>query len=163
MSDNRRDDEQVVMDRHTAESAGGQKLTEEEANRLVEAARQARLLAYAPYSNFAVGAAVLGHDGQIYTGCNVENVSYGLTNCAERTAIFKAVSEGDRKIRAIAIFADTEQFCSPCGPCRQVMAEFGKEILVVQADKGGRYVINTVEQLLPWGFYPGMMGKDVVE
>ncbi|MGM0471615.1 MAG: cytidine deaminase [Bacillota bacterium] len=100
--------------------------------RLVKQAIQVRQKAYAPYSNFAVGAAVLTAEGEIYTGCNVENMSYSLTNCAERTAVFKAVSEvGEVKLDAIAVVADTEKPCIPCGACRQVLAEFGSDDLVV--------------------------------
>src|SRR5688572_3369116 len=92
---------------------------------LISAAISARLQAYAPYSNFQVGAALLGKDGSIFTGCNVENLSYGLTICAERNAICAAVAAGVREFEAIAIVADTREPVSPCGACRQVMAEFG--------------------------------------
>lgn len=91
---------------------------------LIELARKARSNAYTPYSHFAVGAALLGRSGRIYTGANVENASYGLTLCAERTAIVKAVSEGEREFEAIAIAADTDEPVLPCGACLQVMAEF---------------------------------------
>ncbi len=138
-------------------------LTKDEIIKLIEAARHARQKAYAPYSRFSVGAAALGLNGQIYTGCNIENVSYGLTNCAERTAIFKSISEGNIKFRAIAIFADTEQYCSPCGACRQVIAEFGPNIFVIQANNRGQYIINTIEELLPDGFNAGIFGKEIVE
>jgi len=138
-------------------------LTPDEINRLIAAARKAREKAYAPYSRFLVGAAALGADGQIYTGCNVENVSYGLTNCAERTAVFKAVSEGNREFKAIALFAGTDQYCSPCGACRQVIAEFGKDIPVIQANKRGSYIINTIEELLPGRFDAGILGREIVE
>ncbi len=137
-----------------------EKLTTEEIDRLIAAARQAREKAYAPYSGFLVGAAVLGVDGQIYTGCNIENASYGLTNCAERTAIFKAVSEGNREFRALALFTETEQYCPPCGACRQVMAEFGDDILVIRANNRGQYLINTSKELLPAGFTAGTMAKE---
>lgn len=130
----------------------GYDLEKEEIEKLVDAARGVQKMAYAPYSKFAVGSAVLGFDGSIYTGCNVENVSYGLTNCAERTAIFKSVSEGNRKFKAVAIYSDTDQYCSPCGACRQVIAEFGKEITVIQANRHGQYIINSIEELLPGGF-----------
>lgn len=83
--------------------------------------------AYVPYSHFRVGAALLTNDGQMYKGCNIENASFGLTNCAERTAIFKAVSEGHRDFEMIVVYGDTEQPISPCGACRQVMAEFFKQ------------------------------------
>ncbi|WP_436669337.1 cytidine deaminase [Paenibacillus kandeliae] len=94
---------------------------------LIQAAIEARNHAYVPYSHFQVGAALLTDDGKVYGGANIENASYGLTNCAERTAIFKAASEGVRKIQAIAIVADTDGPVSPCGACRQVIAEFSDE------------------------------------
>ncbi len=138
-------------------------LNSNEIKQLIEAARQAREQAYAPYSRFRVGAAALGFDGKIYTGCNVENVSFGLTNCAERTAVFKAVSEGNRKFRALAIFSGTEKHCSPCGACRQVIAEFGRGVQVIQADKNGDYVINNIEELLPGVFSAEVLGKETAE
>ncbi|NCA98991.1 MAG: cytidine deaminase [Clostridia bacterium] len=91
---------------------------------MIALARQARQNAYVPYSKFPVGAAVETTDGQIFTGCNIENASYGATNCAERTAIFKAVSEGARQIRRLAVVCTDDEPCMPCGICRQVMAEF---------------------------------------
>ena len=94
---------------------------------LVEKAIEARSTAYVPYSKFQVGAAIITSNDQVYLGCNIENASYGLTNCAERTAIFKAVSEGDNEIKAIAVVADTEGPVSPCGACRQVIAEFATD------------------------------------
>ena len=94
-------------------------MTDEE---LIEVAKEYRENAYVPYSKFKVGAAVLTKSGKVYGGCNIENASYPVTNCAERTAIFKAVSEGEKELVAIAVVADTEDPCSPCGACRQVMA-----------------------------------------
>ena len=94
---------------------------------LLEKAYEGRKNAYAPYSKFKVGAAVLMENGKIYTGCNIENASYGATNCAERTAIFKAISEGNRKICAIAIVGADDEYTYPCGICRQVIAEFADE------------------------------------
>lgn len=94
---------------------------------LMKEARKAREKAYAPYSHFSVGAALLSEDGTVYHGCNIENAAYSMANCAERTAIFKAVSEGVRKFKAIAVVADTEEPCSPCGACRQVMLELLQE------------------------------------
>jgi cytidine deaminase len=122
-------------------------------NRLLELAALAQERAYAPYSNFFVGAAVLTESGNVYTGCNVENASYGLTNCAERTAIFKAVAEEGRavKIRAIAVTNAQNVACSPCGACRQVIYEFGPGATVVyQGNKG--YVSMLAKDLLPAGF-----------
>lgn len=118
---------------------------------LIKAARTAREAAYAPYSKFAVGAAVLGGNGQIYSGCNIENASYGLTNCAERTAIFKAVSDGQRKFQAIAIIADTKKPCAPCGACRQVIAEFSIPVILL-ANIAGEELLLTLPELLPYAF-----------
>lgn len=117
---------------------------------LVEIALNIRKNAYAPYSGFKVGAAVLTKSGKVYTGVNIENVSYGATNCAERTAIFKAVSEGDREIKAIAIAADGDNIAYPCGICRQVMAEFADSgTTIICSNEKGDYNIYTVEELLP--------------
>src|SRR4051794_18230299 len=99
--------------------------------RLEKAARAAVKSCYAPYSKFRVGAAVLGGSGKIYAGCNVENASYGLCNCAERTAIFTAVAAGERAIRAVAVFTPTPGLTMPCGACRQVINEFGPEAQVI--------------------------------
>ena len=110
-----------------------------------------RKQSYSPYSNFAVGAAVLSNDGYIYGGCNIENASYGLTNCAERTAIFNAVSDGKRNISAIAVVADTDRPCSPCGACRQVIGEF-KIPCIIMANLKGEYKKVTLEELLPFSF-----------
>ena len=120
--------------------------------KLVALAKEAMEHAYVPYSHFKVGAALLAKDGTVFKGCNVENASYGATNCAERTAIFKAVSEGYREFDAIAIVASSGDFASPCGICRQVLAEFmpdGKVIL--DSDEKGM-VTYFVRELLPSGF-----------
>jgi cytidine deaminase len=119
--------------------------------KLILAAQSAREKAYVPYSNFKVGAAVLTKSGKVYTGCNVENSSYGLCNCAERTAIFKAVSEGESEFAAIAITADTKAPVAPCGACRQVMAEFGVD-KVIMCNLHGEQYIATLEELLPYSF-----------
>lgn len=118
---------------------------------LIEAAKKSREFAYAPYSNFKVGAAVLTEDGQIFTGCNVENASYGLANCAERTAIFKAVSEGALKLVAIAVVADTKNPVAPCGACRQVMSEFGIGKVIMSNLENLQYTV-TLQELLPYSF-----------
>ena len=118
---------------------------------LVELAKKARAHAYAPYSGFAVGAAVLAADGRVFVGCNIENASYGLTNCAERTAIFSAVAAGARELRALAVVADGALPCSPCGACRQVIAEFAVERIILANLKGRRRVV-TKEELLPFAF-----------
>jgi cytidine deaminase len=119
---------------------------------LIAAARKVRENAYAPYSGFGVGAALLAGDGQIYTGCNVENISYGLTICAERAAIANAVAAGQRVFKAIAIIAGTEDCCSPCGACRQVLVEFGPDIEVYLVNLRGEYIMYTAAELLPNSF-----------
>lgn len=120
---------------------------------LVRTALKVKEKAYAPYSKFRVGAAVLTSSGNVYTGVNVENATYGATNCAERTAIFKAVSEGDREIEAIAIASDSSGYVYPCGICRQVIAEFGeRDTKVICSRKGGDYKVYTLDELLPNAF-----------
>jgi cytidine deaminase len=126
-------------------------MTELEIQKLMDCAIKARENAYSPYSHFAVGAALLCEDGTIYEGCNIENASYGLTNCAERTAIFKAVSEGHTKFKALAVVADTEGPCAPCGACRQVVAEF-KIPIIIMGNLMGNVKIVTIEELLPFSF-----------
>lgn len=126
-------------------------MPELEIQKLMDCAIKARENAYSPYSHFAVGAALLCEDGTLYEGCNIENASYGLTNCAERTAIFKAVSEGHIKFKALAVVADTEGPCAPCGACRQVMAEF-KIPLIIMGNLMGNIKIVTIEELLPFSF-----------
>ena len=121
---------------------------------LIEAARKARAQAYVPYSGFPVGAALVAEDGTVYTGCNIENASYGLANCAERTAIFKMASEGHRSFTAIAVIADTDGPCSPCGACRQVMSEFGPEARVILTNLKGETRVTSVKELLPGAFRP---------
>ena len=126
-------------------------MTELETQKLMDCAIKARENAYSPYSHFAVGAALLCEDGTLFEGCNIENASYGLTNCAERTAIFKAVSEGHTTFKALAVVADTEGPCAPCGACRQVMAEF-KIPLIIMGNLMGNIKIVTIEELLPFSF-----------
>jgi cytidine deaminase len=117
---------------------------------LVALARKARDQAYAPYSKFQVGAALRTASGRVYTGCTVENASYGLSMCAERTAIFKAIGEGEREFEALAVV--TETLAAPCGACRQVLAEFGVDTKVIIADLGDRRQVFTVDDLLPAAF-----------
>jgi len=118
---------------------------------LIRLARLARGWAYAPYSNFTVGAALLTDSGRVYTGCNVENVSYGLTVCAERVAFFKAVSEGERKFQAVAVVSETG--VTPCGACRQVLAEFNEDMKVILArPEGDWYEVLQLSDLLPYCF-----------
>ncbi|WP_034630667.1 cytidine deaminase [Desulfotruncus alcoholivorax] len=119
---------------------------------LINKAFEAQKYAYAPYSHFAVGAALLTAEGEVHTGCNIENASYGLTVCAERVAILKAVSCGQRSFKSMAVIADTEEFCSPCGACRQVLSEFGGDIKVYLANRRGEYRTMTVGELLPGAF-----------
>ncbi|MGT2909365.1 cytidine deaminase [Streptococcus dentapri] len=120
---------------------------------LVQLAKEASRSAYAPYSHFAVGAALLTKSGEVFQGCNIENASFGLTNCAERTAIFKAVSEGYRDFDKLAIYGDTEEPISPCGSCRQVMAEFfDLASPVILGAWDGSTVEMTVGELLPYSF-----------
>jgi cytidine deaminase len=119
--------------------------------KLINAAKKVSENAYAPYSGFQVGAALLTKSGKIFTGCNVENASYGLSNCAERTAVFKAVSEGEKEFAAIAIYTNTEQMFTPCGACRQVLAEFDNEMMVIVSN-GEKTVEFTISKLLPHHF-----------
>ncbi|WP_289000871.1 cytidine deaminase [uncultured Megasphaera sp.] len=118
---------------------------------LIEVARKYREFSYSPYSKFKVGAAVLTKQGHVYGGCNIENSSYPVTNCAERTAIFKAVSEGEKEFAALAVIADTEGPCSPCGACRQVMGEFHIN-KIIMANLHGAVKVVTLEELLPYAF-----------
>ena len=126
-------------------------MTELEIQKLMDCAIKARENAYSPYSHFAVGAALLCEDGTLYEGCNIENASYGLTNCAERTAIFKAVSEGHIKFKALAVVADTEGPCAPCGACRQVISEFDIPQIIL-ANLKGNYRVVSLDELLPFRF-----------
>ncbi|MBU3109368.1 cytidine deaminase [Clostridium gasigenes] len=121
---------------------------------LIQKAIEARELAYCPYSNFKVGAAVLFEDGEIYTGCNIENASYGATNCAERTAIFNAVSKGNKKLKAIALIGDTKEFTYPCGICRQVIGEFieDKDTKIIIIKNKDEYILKTFEEIMPGAF-----------
>lgn len=122
--------------------------------KLLKSAVQAKENSYSPYSKFRVGAALLCADGTIVTGCNIENAAFSPTICAERTAVVKAVSEGKRSFTAIAIAGDGEGYISPCGVCRQVLAEFVDlhNFLVYQMDSRGNYRENTMEELLPFSF-----------
>lgn len=113
--------------------------------------------AYVPYSGFPVGAAVECADGAVYTGCNIENAAYGPTVCAERTAIFKAVSEGRRAFRRIAIAADTEGFTYPCGVCRQVMVEFSPDMDVILVNRRGEMKKLSLRELMPYSFDGGSL------
>ena len=131
-------------------------ITPEQRTALIDAAVTARANAYAPYSNYPVGAALLMANGRIVTGVNVENSSYGLSNCAERTAVFKAVSEGERRILAVAVA--TENAGSPCGACRQVLTEFAGDVPVYLVNAQGQGRETTLYQLLPDHFGPEHLG-----
>lgn len=124
---------------------------------LIEVAANARKYAHAPYSRYRVGAALLAGSGNVYSGVNVENASYGLAICSERTAYVKAVSEGEREFIAIAVVTDNGG--SPCGACRQFMSEFGLDTVVIQSDAQGRYTLTTVGVLLPDAFTPDTLAQ----
>lgn len=128
---------------------------------LVQVAREARLRAYAPYSRFLVGAALLSQKGKVYTGCNVENASYGLTVCAERSAVFRAVGEGEQEFVKIAVIGGSQEIpeheqreiISPCGACRQVLVEFSPDIEVIMSNLKGEIKVLKLRELLPYAFY----------
>lgn len=128
---------------------------------LILEAKKARRHAYVPYSHFQVGAALVTKSGKIYHGCNIENASYTPTNCAERTAFFKAIYDGEREFEKIAIAGGPEEsegdeLCAPCGVCRQVMMEFcdPKTFQIILANGKGKYIQHTLEEMLPFGFGP---------
>lgn len=133
-------------------------LTNEERLSLLAAAREVRKYAYVPYSHYPVGAALKTKSGRVFTGVNVENAAFPVTNCAERTAVFKAVSEGEREFEVLALVTDNGG--SPCGACRQVLAEFGLDTLVLIGDGEGRLVREmTVAELLPEAFTPSHLPR----
>ena len=120
---------------------------------LLKMAEEVKSGAYAPYSGFKVGAALLTGSGKVYTGINIENISYGATNCAERTAVFKAVSDGEKEIKKIAVASDSKDCIYPCGICRQVIAEFGtNDTRIICSDGKGGYKVYNLDELLPYGF-----------
>jgi len=131
------------------------KPTDAAIRRLEKAARSAAARAYAPYSHFPVGAAVIAGSGRVYAGCNVENASFGLCNCAERTAIFTAVAAGESAIRAVAVYTPTPLPTAPCGACRQVIHEFGPEALVISVCDTKNRIDTRLTALLPGAFGPG--------
>jgi len=123
---------------------------------LIDEAKEARKQAYVPYSKFAVGAALLTENGKVYRGCNIENAAYSMANCAERTAFFKAISEGEKNFKLLAVVADTDRPCSPCGACRQVISEFcPPDMKVVLTNLKGDLLETTVKELLPGAFNAG--------
>ena len=147
-----------------------QEISTEIKQELVKRALAARKFAYVPYSKFRVGAAVLAKNGAIYTGCNIENAAYTPTSCAERTAVFKAVSEGITEFDAIAVCggpgeAEPEDFCTPCGVCRQALFEFGgPELNVIMAKTPDDFIERSMDELLPFGFGPSnVAGNKAVE
>jgi cytidine deaminase len=122
-------------------------------DQLIKEALKAKEMAYAPYSNFRVGAALLSHDGNVYRGTNIENASYGLTNCAERTALFSALTAGAGNFKAIAIVTDKQELIPPCGACRQVLAEHCPgDLDVILANESGESKIHKLNELLPLAF-----------
>ena len=127
-------------------------LSESDIQELAQAAKIASTRAYSPYSRFVVGAALRAGDGRVFSGCNVENASYGLTVCAERNAIFHAVSEGALEIAALVIYTPTESPTTPCGACRQVLFEFGKNAVIVCVCTGAKRLEFKASELLPHGF-----------
>jgi cytidine deaminase len=124
---------------------------------LIERARQAAEAAYAPYSRFRVGAAVRDVDGRIFTGCNIENASYGLTICAERVAVFRAVAEGAKQFDALVVYTPTPRPTAPCGACRQVLFEFGAGMAIVCVCDGSDRIVTTLRDLLPAAFGPASL------
>jgi len=129
--------------------------------RLERAARNAAHGSYSPYSNFKVGAAILTGSGRIYAGANIENASYGLCNCAERTAIFTAAACGEREVRAVAVYTPTTTPTMPCGACRQVINEFGPQALIISVCDSADRKETTLPQLLPDAFGPADLVKEV--
>jgi len=122
--------------------------------KLISYAQKARRYSHSPFSKFRVGAALLTSQGKIYTGCNIENSSYGLTICAERTAVFKAISDGARNFEAIAVVSDHGDFTPPCGACRQVLMELAPNIDFVLGKSRGKYLVLKMDELLPMPFLP---------
>lgn len=145
------------------------KLEQTQIRDLIRRAFAARKFAYTPYSHFNVGAALLTRNGKVYTGCNIENAGYTATNCAERTALFKAVSEGERQFSTIAIVGSkegtvNELVTGPCGVCRQALYEFsGPDLTVIMARTEEDYIVTTLGQLLPYGFGPANLETEKTE
>ena len=127
--------------------------------KLIDEAKRVREFAYAPYSHFAVGAAVMGGSGEIYGGCNVENASFSVTNCAERTAIYKAIAAGERELVALSVVAEGPKPVAPCGACRQVIAEFNIPYILM-ANLADDVKEMTLEEILPGAFSAKSMGRD---
>lgn len=134
-----------------------------EPGNLLAAAAQVLKNAYAPYSGYRVGAALLGKSGKVYTGCNVENASYGLSLCAERVAVAKAVAAGERKFQALAVVSESSPLCFPCGACLQFLAEFGPVVLVIKAASPEGYQMVPLEKALPYPFILNLLRKEYPE
>lgn len=128
--------------------------------KLLHAAQHAKTFAQAPYSHFKVGAALLTTSGKIYEGCNVESSSFGLTCCAERVALYKALSEGEKEFTGIAVAADTEEFCSPCGACRQVLWDYAKNLEVILINAAGATRSLHLRELLPEAFDDRLLTRE---
>ena len=133
-------------------SSKEEELVKEKETKLVFEALKARRHSYAPYSRFSVGAALLTCGGEIFTGCNVENASFGLTICAEQVAVVKAVSCGKRAFEALAVGARSTDYCVPCGACRQILAEFNPRLKIIMANEDADYQVRTLNELLPEAF-----------
>ncbi|MGC9114559.1 MAG: cytidine deaminase [Fervidicoccaceae archaeon] len=134
-------------------------VSQETEQKMLELAKKVIENSYSPYSKFRVSSVVLGESGKLYYGVNVENVSYGLTVCAERVAIFKAVSEGERKVKAVLVYTEGKDLPYPCGACRQVIAEFGKDAEIIVSNGEGKIERTNLEELLPKAF-SSFHGKD---
>lgn len=135
------------------------KVDEKTKKELLKKAREAKKMAYVPYSKFPVGAALLTKERKIYTGCNIENASYGATICAERTAVFKAISEGERSFIALAVVSDHTDFTFPCGICRQVIQEFAQDIEVIFQNREDHILTLGIKDLLPYPFREDYLDK----
>jgi len=127
---------------------------------VIKKAQKAREHAYAPYSGFKVGAALLAANGEVYSGCNIENSSYGLSMCAERVAVYKAVCAGTKDFRALVLATDTTEPASPCGACRQVLAEFSPELEIIMVNLSGQRLQKSLRELLPLAFDKNKLGKE---
>jgi cytidine deaminase len=134
-------------------------LNEEQLAEMILSAKNVSKVSYSPYSKFPVGAAVITKDGQIFKGCNVENASYGLSICAERTAIFHMVAQGKRQIAAVVIYTPTATPATPCGACRQVISEFGPDALIIGVCDGPAVFTKKLSELLPAAFGPDNLGE----
>jgi cytidine deaminase len=136
-------------------------MNENQKQELIQIAFNVRKKAYAPYSKFQVGASLLGKSGHIYSGCNVENASYGASICAERTAVVKAVSEGETEFEALVVASDAKEPASPCGICRQFLAEFGLGLVLILVNLEGKMIETTLAEYLPGAFVPKSLDESM--